>query len=164
MVLNCYSQCPEPDLTLCMTSHSDYGFLTILLQDEAEGLQILYEGKWITVSDGAAAEQGTVADRRGSGDGMRGSGGSGRQIGDGRRGQRAERSSGGQVAMKRSGRRGQARSGGLWQAAGGRLVQQATADLQWRVADLAAGTDRQQRGWRERWQWDGGSGGICRGG
>ncbi|KAK9098200.1 hypothetical protein Syun_025245 [Stephania yunnanensis] len=43
MVLNCHSQCPEPDLTLCMTSHSDYGFLTILLQDEAEGLQILYE-------------------------------------------------------------------------------------------------------------------------
>ncbi|KAK9124055.1 hypothetical protein Sjap_013657 [Stephania japonica] len=49
MVLNCYPQCPEPDLTLGMPSHSDYGFLTILLQDEAEGLQVLHEGKWITV-------------------------------------------------------------------------------------------------------------------
>ncbi|XWS66790.1 hypothetical protein CRYUN_Cryun05aG0231100 [Craigia yunnanensis] len=49
MVLNCFPPCPEPDLTLGMPPHSDYGFLTLLLQDEVEGLQIQYKGKWITV-------------------------------------------------------------------------------------------------------------------
>lgn len=49
IVLNCYPKCPEPDLTLGMHPHSDYGFLTLLLQDEVEGLQIQHEGRWITV-------------------------------------------------------------------------------------------------------------------
>ncbi|GAV62938.1 2OG-FeII_Oxy domain-containing protein/DIOX_N domain-containing protein [Cephalotus follicularis] len=49
MVVNCYPPCPEPDLTLGMPPHSDYGFLTLLLQDEVEGLQIQYQDKWVTV-------------------------------------------------------------------------------------------------------------------
>ncbi|KAK9733397.1 hypothetical protein RND81_04G065500 [Saponaria officinalis] len=49
MVANCYPPCPEPDLTLGMPPHSDYGFLTLLYQDEVKGLQIQYEGKWLTV-------------------------------------------------------------------------------------------------------------------
>lgn len=49
MVANLYPPCPEPDLTLGMPPHSDYGFLTLLLQDEVEGLQIEYQGKWVTV-------------------------------------------------------------------------------------------------------------------
>ena len=49
MVVNCFPPCPEPDLTLGMPPHSDYGFLTLLLQDKVEGLQIQYKGKWITV-------------------------------------------------------------------------------------------------------------------
>ncbi|XP_039047550.1 protein DMR6-LIKE OXYGENASE 1-like [Hibiscus syriacus] len=49
MVVNCFPPCPEPELTLGMPPHSDYGFLTLLLQDEVEGLQIQYKGKWITV-------------------------------------------------------------------------------------------------------------------
>ncbi|KAK8715720.1 hypothetical protein V6N13_043048 [Hibiscus sabdariffa] len=49
MVVNCFPPCPEPDLTLGMPPHSDYGFLTLLLQDEVQGLQIQYKGKWITV-------------------------------------------------------------------------------------------------------------------
>ncbi|XP_068342279.1 probable 2-oxoglutarate-dependent dioxygenase SLC1 isoform X1 [Pyrus communis] len=49
MVVNCYPPCPQPDLTLGMPPHSDYGFLTILLQDEVEGLQIKKQDKWITV-------------------------------------------------------------------------------------------------------------------
>nr|DAD28626.1 TPA_asm: hypothetical protein HUJ06_030094 [Nelumbo nucifera] len=49
MVVNCYPSCPQPDLTLGMPPHSDYGFLTILLQDEVEGLQIQSQGKWVTV-------------------------------------------------------------------------------------------------------------------
>lgn len=49
IVVNCYPACPEPDLTLGITPHSDYGFLTLLLQDEVEGLQIQHEGRWVTV-------------------------------------------------------------------------------------------------------------------
>lgn len=49
MVVNCYPQCPEPELTLGMPPHSDYGFLTLLLQDQVEGLQIHYQQKWVTV-------------------------------------------------------------------------------------------------------------------
>ncbi|OMO84038.1 Isopenicillin N synthase [Corchorus olitorius] len=49
MVVNCFPPCPEPDLTLGMPPHSDYGFLTLVLQDGVEGLQIQHKGKWITV-------------------------------------------------------------------------------------------------------------------
>jgi len=49
VVVNCYPPCPEPELTLGMPPHSDYGFLTLLLQDEVEGLQILYRDEWVTV-------------------------------------------------------------------------------------------------------------------
>ena len=49
MVLNCYPPCPEPDLTLGMPAHSDYGLLTLLLQDEVKGLQIEHQGNWLTV-------------------------------------------------------------------------------------------------------------------
>lgn len=49
LVLNCYPSCPEPDLTLGMPPHSDYGLLTLLLQDEVKGLQIQHQGKWLTV-------------------------------------------------------------------------------------------------------------------
>ncbi|POO01829.1 Isopenicillin N synthase [Trema orientale] len=49
MVVNCYPPCPQPDLTLGMPPHSDYGFLTLLLQDEVEGLQIQFQDKWVTV-------------------------------------------------------------------------------------------------------------------
>jgi len=49
MVANFYPPCPEPELTLGMPPHSDYGFLTLLLQDEVEGLQVQYQDKWVTV-------------------------------------------------------------------------------------------------------------------
>lgn len=49
IVANCYPPCPEPELTLGMPPHSDYGFLTLLLQDEVKGLQIQFEEKWLTV-------------------------------------------------------------------------------------------------------------------
>ena len=49
MVTNCFPACPEPELTMGMPAHSDYGFLTLLLQDDVEGLQVQYEGEWITV-------------------------------------------------------------------------------------------------------------------
>lgn len=49
MVLNCFPSCPQPDLTLGMPPHSDYGFLTILLQDEVKGLQVRCGDDWITI-------------------------------------------------------------------------------------------------------------------
>ena len=49
IVVNCYPPCPQPDLTVGMPPHSDYGFLTLLLQDDVEGLQILHKHCWLTV-------------------------------------------------------------------------------------------------------------------
>ncbi|XP_019187765.1 PREDICTED: protein DMR6-LIKE OXYGENASE 2-like [Ipomoea nil] len=49
MVVNYYPQCPNPELTLGIPPHSDYGFLTLLLQDDVPGLQIRYRGDWVTV-------------------------------------------------------------------------------------------------------------------
>ncbi|XP_030521910.1 probable 2-oxoglutarate-dependent dioxygenase SLC1 [Rhodamnia argentea] len=49
MVVNYFPPCPEPDLTLGLPPHSDYGFLTLLLQDEVEGLQIQFQENWVTV-------------------------------------------------------------------------------------------------------------------
>ncbi|GJN15437.1 hypothetical protein PR202_gb02352 [Eleusine coracana subsp. coracana] len=49
MTLNCYPACPEPELTLGMPPHSDYGLLTLVLQDHVEGLQVMHDGRWLTV-------------------------------------------------------------------------------------------------------------------
>nr|GMC72909.1 protein DMR6-LIKE OXYGENASE 2-like [Ipomoea batatas] len=49
LVVNCYPACPEPELTLGMPPHSDYGLLTLLLQDEVKGLEIHHDGRWETV-------------------------------------------------------------------------------------------------------------------
>ncbi|XP_061375011.1 1-aminocyclopropane-1-carboxylate oxidase homolog 1-like isoform X2 [Gastrolobium bilobum] len=44
-----YPACPEPELTMGVTKHSDDSFLTVLLQDHIGGLQILYQDKWIDI-------------------------------------------------------------------------------------------------------------------
>lgn len=44
-----YPQCPEPELTLGTTKHADYAFLTVLLQDEIGGLQVLHKEHWVDV-------------------------------------------------------------------------------------------------------------------
>ncbi|CAK9149423.1 unnamed protein product [Ilex paraguariensis] len=49
MAINCYPACPEPDLTLGMPPHSDYGYLTILHQSLL-GLQIMdHDKNWHSV-------------------------------------------------------------------------------------------------------------------
>ncbi|CAO2169972.1 unnamed protein product [Urochloa humidicola] len=49
MTVNCYPACPEPELTLGMPAHSDYGLFTLVLQDKVEGLQVMHDGRWLTV-------------------------------------------------------------------------------------------------------------------
>uniref|UniRef100_A0A0D9XAW9 Fe2OG dioxygenase domain-containing protein n=1 Tax=Leersia perrieri TaxID=77586 RepID=A0A0D9XAW9_9ORYZ len=49
MTVNCYPECPQPELTLGMPPHSDYGFLTLVLQDDVAGLQVMHDGDWLTV-------------------------------------------------------------------------------------------------------------------
>lgn len=44
-----YPACPQPELTLGTTKHSDDGFITVLLQDQIGGLQILIDNQWIDV-------------------------------------------------------------------------------------------------------------------
>ncbi|KAJ1399428.1 Oxoglutarate/iron-dependent dioxygenase [Sesbania bispinosa] len=45
-----YPACPEPQLTVGTTKHSDNDFLTVLLQDHIGGLQVLYQDKWIDIT------------------------------------------------------------------------------------------------------------------
>ncbi|XP_011091188.1 1-aminocyclopropane-1-carboxylate oxidase homolog 1 [Sesamum indicum] len=42
--------CPEPELTFGIRSHVDFGLLTILLQDQIGGLQVLHQNQWVDVS------------------------------------------------------------------------------------------------------------------
>ncbi|KAH0905489.1 hypothetical protein HID58_037316 [Brassica napus] len=44
-----YPPCPQPDLTLGLSKHSDFAFLTVLLQDNIGGLQVLHDQAWIDV-------------------------------------------------------------------------------------------------------------------
>nr|GMC79117.1 leucoanthocyanidin dioxygenase-like [Ipomoea batatas] len=48
--VNFYPKCPQPDLAMGLSPHSDPGGLTFLLADsDVAGLQIFHGDKWITV-------------------------------------------------------------------------------------------------------------------
>lgn len=44
-----YPPCPQPNLTLGLSKHTDFSFLTVLLQDNIGGLQVLRDQTWIDV-------------------------------------------------------------------------------------------------------------------
>ncbi|PON66651.1 Oxoglutarate/iron-dependent dioxygenase [Trema orientale] len=45
-----YPPCPQPELTMGVSKHGDIDFLTVLLQDDIGGLQVLIDNTWIHVS------------------------------------------------------------------------------------------------------------------
>lgn len=48
--VNYYPKCPQPDLTLGLSPHSDPGGITVLLPDvDVSGLQVCNAGQWVTV-------------------------------------------------------------------------------------------------------------------
>ncbi|CAI9101233.1 OLC1v1038507C1 [Oldenlandia corymbosa var. corymbosa] len=59
MAVNCYPRCPQPDLVLGIPPHSDYGYLTIILQSQ-QGLEIMdCDNRWcrIPIQKGALVIQ-----------------------------------------------------------------------------------------------------------
>ncbi|KAK6123221.1 hypothetical protein DH2020_043045 [Rehmannia glutinosa] len=45
-----YPPCPQPELTLGLQSHSDFGAITLLIQDDVGGLEVSKDGEWIFVN------------------------------------------------------------------------------------------------------------------
>lgn len=44
---NYYPPCPQPDQAIGLPPHTDYGFLTLLIHNGVDGLQIERDGEWM---------------------------------------------------------------------------------------------------------------------
>lgn len=44
-----YPPCPQPELTVGLQAHSDFGAITLLIQDDVGGLEVLKDGEWVLV-------------------------------------------------------------------------------------------------------------------
>lgn len=49
ITISYYPPCPQPDLTLGLQAHSDIGVITLLVQDDVGGLEVLKDGQWVAV-------------------------------------------------------------------------------------------------------------------
>ncbi|XAR72202.1 hypothetical protein NMG60_11018764 [Bertholletia excelsa] len=49
MVAHYYPYCPDPDLTYGLTSHTDPGVVTVLVQNQVSGLQVKFDEEWVDV-------------------------------------------------------------------------------------------------------------------
>ncbi|KAF3449247.1 hypothetical protein FNV43_RR09975 [Rhamnella rubrinervis] len=50
MALNYYPPCPQPQLTYGLPAHTDPNLITVLLQDDVPGLQVLSNGNWVAIN------------------------------------------------------------------------------------------------------------------
>lgn len=48
MKINYYPKCPQPELALGVEAHTDVSALTFILHNMVPGLQLFYEGNWVT--------------------------------------------------------------------------------------------------------------------
>ncbi|KAL6517670.1 hypothetical protein OROMI_033371 [Orobanche minor] len=48
MKINYYPKCPQPELTLGVEAHTDISALTFILHNMVPGLQLFYNGNWVT--------------------------------------------------------------------------------------------------------------------
>ncbi|MBA0754541.1 hypothetical protein Gogos_021778 [Gossypium gossypioides] len=49
MVANLYPPCPQPELAMGLAAHTDHGLLTLLIQNDTVGLQVLHKDKWVNI-------------------------------------------------------------------------------------------------------------------
>lgn len=45
-----YPECPQPELSIGIATHSDPKFVTVLIQDQIGGLQVFHEDQWFDIA------------------------------------------------------------------------------------------------------------------
>ncbi|KAH7657847.1 Leucocyanidin oxygenase protein [Dioscorea alata] len=49
ITISYYPPCPQPELALGLQTHSDIGAISLLIQDDVGGLEVLKDGEWVLV-------------------------------------------------------------------------------------------------------------------